>query len=52
MSKTENTERATLIQIKDFLEIGTEEFAKDWKLLDEKEREFFRTEIGKVINHN
>jgi hypothetical protein len=25
------------------------DFARDWKVLDEKEKDFFRVEVGKVI---
>jgi len=45
------SEQATANEVKKYFEYkNTQEFAVDWKALNDREKEFFRVEVGKVIH--
>jgi uncharacterized protein YcaQ len=41
--------KATLIEIRDYFRMTGSEIARDWKVLSEEEKEFFRVEVAKAI---
>ena len=43
-------ESATISQIRDFFGMNAAELIKQWKLLSEEEKNFFKVEVGKVVN--
>ena len=41
---------ATITEVKTFFEMNATELMKQWKLLSKEEQNFFKQEVGKVIN--
>lgn len=41
--------KASIVQIRDWFGMSAAELNKEWKLLNEDEKEFFKVEVGKVL---
>lgn len=42
--------QATLAQIRDYFEMSSGDFAKEWKALDTEEKEWFKIQVGREMN--
>lgn len=40
---------ASIIEIRDFFNMETKEFAKQWKELSESDKEYFKQAIGEIL---
>ena len=39
---------ATLVEIKEYFEMSSGEFAAEWKLLSDEDKDYFRKAVGEV----
>lgn len=43
------TKEANIVELKNYFDLSTPDFMKEWKLLTDKEKTYFKVELGKVL---